>query len=154
MRQANMTKSQSGAILAAVALLAMLLIRACAPPASAPTTGIQASGVWARAANAGEMVGVVLAQLKREGAPLIISGGTSDTVDMRSLVGSYAAPEASDEELEDELENSAGSVVTRSVSAPEKQTHLVIRSANPVGVLEGVDIPEEWIVDIDPVDML
>lgn len=32
--------------------------------------------------------------------------------------------------------------------------HLVIRSANPVGVLEGVDIPEEWIVDIDPVDML
>lgn len=44
-------------------------------------------------ANAGEMVGVVLAQLKREGAPLIISGGTSDTVDMRSLVGSYAAPE-------------------------------------------------------------
>ncbi|MBP8973687.1 MAG: trimethylamine methyltransferase family protein [Anaerolineae bacterium] len=44
-------------------------------------------------ANAGEMVGVVLAQLKREGAPLIISGGTSDTVDMRTLVGSYAAPE-------------------------------------------------------------
>jgi trimethylamine--corrinoid protein Co-methyltransferase len=44
-------------------------------------------------ANAGEMVGVVLAQLKREGAPVIISGGTSDTVDMRSLVGSYAAPE-------------------------------------------------------------
>ncbi len=55
MRQANMTKSQSGAILAAVALLAMLLITACAPPASAPATGIQASGVWARAANAGEM---------------------------------------------------------------------------------------------------
>ncbi len=44
-------------------------------------------------ANAGEMVGVVLAQLKREGAPVIISGGTSDTVDMRTLVGSYAAPE-------------------------------------------------------------
>ena len=55
MRQANMTKAQSGAILAAVALLAMLLITACAPPASAPTTGIQASGVWARAAKAGEM---------------------------------------------------------------------------------------------------
>ena len=44
-------------------------------------------------ANAGEMVGVVIAQLKREGAPVIVSGGTSDTVDMRSLVGSYAAPE-------------------------------------------------------------
>lgn len=44
-------------------------------------------------ANAGEMVGVVLAQLKREGTPIIISGGTNDTVDMRYLVGSYAAPE-------------------------------------------------------------
>ncbi|GAB4449113.1 MAG: trimethylamine methyltransferase MttB [Anaerolineae bacterium] len=44
-------------------------------------------------ANAGELVGVVLAQLKREGAPIIISGGTNDMVDMRSLVGVYAAPE-------------------------------------------------------------
>jgi trimethylamine--corrinoid protein Co-methyltransferase len=43
--------------------------------------------------NAGEMAGVVLAQLKREGAPIIISGGTNDTVDMRTMVGSYAAPE-------------------------------------------------------------
>jgi primosomal protein N' (replication factor Y) len=32
--------------------------------------------------------------------------------------------------------------------------HLVIRSANPAGLLEGVDISEDWIVDIDPVDML
>lgn len=44
-------------------------------------------------ANAGELVGVVLSQLKREGAPIIISGGTNDSVDMRTLVGSYAAPE-------------------------------------------------------------
>lgn len=44
-------------------------------------------------ANAGELVGVVLSQLKREGAPIIISGGTNDMVDMRTLVGSYAAPE-------------------------------------------------------------
>jgi trimethylamine--corrinoid protein Co-methyltransferase len=44
-------------------------------------------------ANAGELVGVLLSQLKREGAPIIISGGTNDSVDMRSLVGSYAAPE-------------------------------------------------------------
>jgi trimethylamine--corrinoid protein Co-methyltransferase len=44
-------------------------------------------------ANAGEMVGLVLSQLKREGTPIIISGGTNDTVDMRTLVGSYAAPE-------------------------------------------------------------
>jgi trimethylamine--corrinoid protein Co-methyltransferase len=44
-------------------------------------------------ANAGEMVGVVLSQLKREGAPIIISGGTNDSIDMRTLVDSYAAPE-------------------------------------------------------------
>lgn len=44
-------------------------------------------------ANAGEMVGVVLSQLKKEGAPIIISGGTNDMEDMRSLVGAYAAPE-------------------------------------------------------------
>ena len=44
-------------------------------------------------ANAGELVGVVLAQLKREGAPVIISGGTNDTVDMRYLGDVYAAPE-------------------------------------------------------------
>ncbi len=44
-------------------------------------------------ANAGELVGVVLSQLKREGAPIIVSGGTNDTIDMRTLVGSYAAPE-------------------------------------------------------------
>jgi trimethylamine--corrinoid protein Co-methyltransferase len=44
-------------------------------------------------ANAGELAGVVLSQLKREGAPIIISGGTNDTIDMRTLVGSYAAPE-------------------------------------------------------------
>lgn len=44
-------------------------------------------------ASAGELVGVVISQLKREGAPIMISGGTSDTEDMRYLVGAYAAPE-------------------------------------------------------------
>ncbi len=43
--------------------------------------------------NAGELVGVVLSQLKKEGAPIIISGGTNDMEDMRYLVGAYAAPE-------------------------------------------------------------
>jgi trimethylamine--corrinoid protein Co-methyltransferase len=42
---------------------------------------------------AGEMVGVTVAQLKREGAPVIISGGTNDMVDMRHLGDVYAAPE-------------------------------------------------------------
>jgi len=55
MRHAKKTKMQLGAMLALVALLAMLLVTACASPASAPTTGIQASGVWARAAKVGEM---------------------------------------------------------------------------------------------------
>ncbi len=44
-------------------------------------------------ANAGELAGVVLSQLTREGAPIIVSGGTNDMVDMRTLVGIYAAPE-------------------------------------------------------------
>ncbi len=44
-------------------------------------------------ANAGELAGVVVAQLKREGAPIIISGGTNDLADMRYLGDVYAAPE-------------------------------------------------------------
>ncbi|MBN1178909.1 MAG: trimethylamine methyltransferase family protein [Anaerolineae bacterium] len=43
--------------------------------------------------NAGELVGLVLAQLKREGTPIIISGGYMDVTDMRTMVGIYAAPE-------------------------------------------------------------
>ncbi|MDF1500043.1 MAG: trimethylamine methyltransferase family protein [Anaerolineales bacterium] len=44
-------------------------------------------------ANAGELAGLVLAQLKREGAPVILSGGTQDMLDMRSMLDVYAAPE-------------------------------------------------------------
>ncbi|MCB9130373.1 MAG: copper chaperone PCu(A)C [Anaerolineales bacterium] len=40
---------------ALIALLAIALTAACAPPASQPASGIQASEVWARAAKAGEM---------------------------------------------------------------------------------------------------
>jgi primosomal protein N' (replication factor Y) len=32
--------------------------------------------------------------------------------------------------------------------------HLILRSANPAALLAGIDIPEGWFVDIDPVDML
>jgi trimethylamine--corrinoid protein Co-methyltransferase len=45
-------------------------------------------------ANAGELVGLVLAQLKREGAPIIHSGGYGDVFDMRSMTGIYAGPES------------------------------------------------------------
>jgi len=44
-------------------------------------------------ANAGELVGLVLAQLKREGAPVIHSGGYNDMFDMRTMVCIYEAPE-------------------------------------------------------------
>jgi trimethylamine--corrinoid protein Co-methyltransferase len=44
-------------------------------------------------ANAGELAGLVLAQLKREGAPIILTGGVNDELDMRSMVDVYGAPE-------------------------------------------------------------
>jgi trimethylamine--corrinoid protein Co-methyltransferase len=44
-------------------------------------------------ANAGELAGLVLAQLKREGTPVILTGGVNDMADMRTMVDIYAAPE-------------------------------------------------------------
>jgi trimethylamine---corrinoid protein Co-methyltransferase len=44
-------------------------------------------------ANAGELAGLVLAQLKRQGAPVILTGGVNDMLDMRSMGDVYAAPE-------------------------------------------------------------
>lgn len=44
-------------------------------------------------ANAGELVGLVLAQLKRQGAPVILTGGVHDTFDMRTMIGVYESPE-------------------------------------------------------------
>jgi trimethylamine--corrinoid protein Co-methyltransferase len=44
-------------------------------------------------ANAGELVGLVLAQLKRQGTPIILTGGVNDMADMRTMTGVYAAPE-------------------------------------------------------------
>jgi trimethylamine--corrinoid protein Co-methyltransferase len=44
-------------------------------------------------ANAGELAGLALAQLKREGAPVILTGGVNDMLDMRSMLDIYAAPE-------------------------------------------------------------
>lgn len=43
--------------------------------------------------NAGQLAGLVLAQLKREGSPFIRTGGGGGTVDMRTMVSSYAAPD-------------------------------------------------------------
>jgi trimethylamine--corrinoid protein Co-methyltransferase len=44
-------------------------------------------------ANAGELAGLVLAQLKRQGTPVILTGGVNDMADMRSMADIYAAPE-------------------------------------------------------------
>ena len=53
---------------------------------------ITAAGAIALA-NAGELVGLVLAQLKREGAPVIHSGGYHDVFDMRTMIDVYESPE-------------------------------------------------------------
>ena len=53
MKQNNKMRTYLGVAL--IALLAIALTAACAPPASQPASGIQASEVWARAAKAGEM---------------------------------------------------------------------------------------------------
>jgi trimethylamine--corrinoid protein Co-methyltransferase len=57
---------------------------------SGPTTSAGAVAL----ANAGELVGLVLAQLKREGAPIIHSGGYGDVFDMRTTTGAYTGPES------------------------------------------------------------
>jgi trimethylamine--corrinoid protein Co-methyltransferase len=43
--------------------------------------------------NAGVLVGLVLSQLKREGAPFIAPGFAGDALDMRTMVSPYCAPE-------------------------------------------------------------
>lgn len=43
--------------------------------------------------NAGNLLGVVLSQLKNEGAPIILSGMYPGHLDMRTLVSPYAEPE-------------------------------------------------------------
>jgi trimethylamine--corrinoid protein Co-methyltransferase len=43
--------------------------------------------------NAGQLAGLVLAQLKREGSPFLRSKPGGDSVDMRSMVSLYAAPD-------------------------------------------------------------
>ncbi len=43
--------------------------------------------------NAGQLAGLVLSQLKREGSPFIRSPGGGGTLDMRSLVGVYGGPD-------------------------------------------------------------
>jgi trimethylamine--corrinoid protein Co-methyltransferase len=55
------------------------------------TGPVTAAGAIALA-NAGELAGLVLAQLKREGTPVILTGGVNDMLDMRTTVDAYADP--------------------------------------------------------------
>jgi trimethylamine--corrinoid protein Co-methyltransferase len=55
------------------------------------TGPVTAAGAIALA-NAGELAGLVLAQLKREGAPIILTGGVNDMMDMKTTVDAYADP--------------------------------------------------------------
>jgi trimethylamine--corrinoid protein Co-methyltransferase len=56
--------------------------------ASGPVTAAGAIAL----ANAGELAGLVIAQLKREGAPVILTGGVNDMLDMRTTVDCYSDP--------------------------------------------------------------
>jgi trimethylamine--corrinoid protein Co-methyltransferase len=56
--------------------------------ASGPVTAAGAIAL----ANAGELAGLVLAQLKREGTPVILTGGVNDMLDMRTTTDAYADP--------------------------------------------------------------
>jgi trimethylamine--corrinoid protein Co-methyltransferase len=55
------------------------------------TGPVTAAGAIALA-NAGELAGLVIAQLKHEGAPVILTGGVNDMMDMRTTVDAYADP--------------------------------------------------------------
>jgi len=43
-------------------------------------------------ANAGELAGLVISQIKREGAPVILTGGVNDMLEMRTTIDCYADP--------------------------------------------------------------
>jgi trimethylamine--corrinoid protein Co-methyltransferase len=55
------------------------------------TGPVTAAGAIALA-NAGELAGVVVSQIKREGAPIIITGGVNDMLDMRTTIDCYSDP--------------------------------------------------------------
>jgi trimethylamine--corrinoid protein Co-methyltransferase len=63
------------------------------PVVSGGTTGpVTLAGDMALV-NAGVLTGLVLSQLKREGAPFIMPGWGGEALDMRTMVGPYCAPD-------------------------------------------------------------
>ncbi len=57
--------------------------------ATAPITLAGCQVIW----NVGALVGLVLSQLKREGAPYIMAGWGASALDMRTMVQPYAGPD-------------------------------------------------------------
>lgn len=55
------------------------------------TGPITAAGAIALA-NAGELAGLAISQIKREGAPVILTGGVNDMLDMRTAIDCYSSP--------------------------------------------------------------
>ena len=63
------------------------------PVVSSGTTGPITMAGSIALGNAGVLAGVVISQLRREGAPVIIPGYGGDGLDMRSLVDPYCGPD-------------------------------------------------------------
>jgi trimethylamine--corrinoid protein Co-methyltransferase len=63
------------------------------PVTSGGTTGPVTMAGNVALNNAGVLVGVVLSQLKREGAPLIVPGFAGDAIDLKTMVDPYAEPD-------------------------------------------------------------
>lgn len=63
------------------------------PVVSGGTTGPITMAGGLALSNAGVLVGLVISQLKREGAPLIIPGFGGDALDMRTMVDPYCGPD-------------------------------------------------------------
>jgi trimethylamine--corrinoid protein Co-methyltransferase len=57
--------------------------------ATAPITMAGCQVIW----NVGALVGLVLSQLKREGAPIVMAGWGASSLDMRTMVQPYAGPD-------------------------------------------------------------
>jgi trimethylamine--corrinoid protein Co-methyltransferase len=63
------------------------------PVASGGTTGPVTMAGNVALTNAGTLVGVVISQLTRQGAPVIVPGFGGDALDMRTMVDPYAEPD-------------------------------------------------------------
>jgi trimethylamine--corrinoid protein Co-methyltransferase len=64
------------------------------PVVSGGTTGPITLAGGLALANAGVLTGLVISQLKREGAPVVIPGSGGDALDMRTLVDPYCGPDS------------------------------------------------------------